>query len=47
MHEEEKQAVALWRCGVLGPLVSAEFERGDVRRFCEEGAERLHRKPGG
>ena len=47
MNEEEKQAVTLWRYGVLGPLVSAELEHGDVRRFCEESAERLHRKPGG
>lgn len=47
MNEEQRTEVALWRLGVLGPLVSAELEHGDVRRLCEEAAERSYRRPDG
>jgi len=47
MNEERRLQEALWRYSVLGPLVSAELEHGDVRRLCEAAAERLHRKPTG
>ena len=41
MDEEERREEAIWRATVLGPLVSARLEHGDVRRLCEEAAARL------
>lgn len=47
MNEEQRTEVALWRLGVLGPLVSAELAHGDVRLLCEEASERSYRRPDG
>lgn len=47
MRHDDKQAVALWRLGVLGPLTSARLEHGDRRRYLEEAAARLHERPDG
>lgn len=47
MDEDRKQEEALWRYSVLGPLVSAQLEHGDVRRLCEEAADKQYTKPGG
>jgi transposase InsO family protein len=47
MTPEDKQAVALWRLGVLGPLVSARLEPGDRRRYFAEAAARTHERPDG
>lgn len=47
MDDDRRQKEALWRYSILGPLVSAQLEHGDVRRLCEEAAERKHRKPHG
>jgi transposase InsO family protein len=41
MDEEERREEAIWRATVLGPLVSARLEHGDVRQFCEEAAARV------
>lgn len=38
MDEDEKRAVALFRFGVLGPLVSARLEHGDRRAHFEAAA---------
>jgi len=42
MNEEEKTRIALWRLGVLGPLVSARLERGDRRMLFEAAARRTY-----
>jgi transposase InsO family protein len=47
MKHDDKQAIALWRLGVLGPLTSALLEHGDRRRFFEEAASRVHERPDG
>lgn len=47
MDDGERQKVALWRMGVLGPLVSARLEHGDRRAYCEAAAERWHEPPDG
>lgn len=47
MDDEVRQAVALWKLGVLGPLMSARLEHGDVRAYLREAAARLHRMPDG
>jgi transposase len=47
MTFDDKQAVALWRLGVLGPLTSARLEHGDRRTYCAEAAARLHERPDG
>jgi transposase InsO family protein len=47
MRHEDKQAIALWRVGVLGPLTSARLEHGDRRRYLEEAAARVHERPDG
>jgi transposase InsO family protein len=41
MDRELKLKVALWRFGVLGPLVSARLEHGDTKRLIEEAAARV------
>ena len=41
MDDEERRDEAIWRATVLGPLVSARLEHGDVRRLCEEAAARV------
>jgi len=47
MDEDIKRAIALWRIGVLGPLVSARLEHGDRAELFRLAAERLHEKPDG
>ncbi|MFH0810263.1 MAG: helix-turn-helix domain-containing protein [Pseudomonadota bacterium] len=42
MTEEEKTRIALWRMGVLGPLVSARLERGDRGKLFAEAAGRTY-----
>ena len=45
--KDEKQAIALWRLGVLGPLMSARLEHGDRRAYFAEAASRTHQEPSG
>jgi putative transposase len=47
MRQEEKEKIALWRLGVLGPLVSARLEHGDRRRYLEQAAARQQQQPDG
>jgi transposase InsO family protein len=47
MDDDERQRIALWRLGVLGPLMSARLEHGDVSGYVRQAAERLHRRPDG
>ena len=47
MQLDERTEVALWRFGVLGPLVSAELRHGDVRRLIDQAAARTHQRPDG
>jgi len=47
MTHDDKQAIALWRLGVLGPLTSARLEHGDRRRYFEEAAARIQERPDG
>lgn len=47
MKHDEKEKIALWRLGVLGPLISARLEHGDRRRYIEEAATRLQQQPDG
>ena len=47
MDDKTKRDVALWRLGVLGPLVSARLEHGDRRQLLREIAARVHQMPDG
>ena len=47
MDDDDKRDIALWRLGVLGPLMSARLEHGDRRVYFEEAAGRTHQMPGG
>jgi transposase InsO family protein len=47
MKHDDKQAIALWRLGVLGPLTSARLEHGDRRRYFVEAASRTQERPDG
>lgn len=47
MNDEDRQKIALWRVGVLGPLVSARLEHGDLRAHCEAAAACTYQKPDG
>jgi len=47
MKHDDKQAIALWRLAVLGPLTSARLEHGDRIRFFKEAASRVHEFPDG
>jgi putative transposase len=47
MRQQEKEKIALWRLGVLGPLISARLEHGDRLRYIEEAAARLQQQPDG
>jgi len=47
MDDERRQAIALWRFGVLGPLVSARLEHGDRQQYFRSAAERVHEHPDG
>ena len=45
MDDDEKRAIALFRFGVLGPLVSARLEHGDRAAYFAEAAARRHVMP--
>ena len=45
MDDKTKRAIALWRIGVLGSLVSARLEHGDRVRLFEEIAARVYEMP--
>lgn len=45
MDDETKRAIALFRLGVLGPLVSARLEHGDRTAYFIEAASRHHVMP--
>lgn len=47
MKMDRQHSWALWRYGVLGPLVSARLEHGDRRSFLKEAASRTHVTPDG
>jgi transposase InsO family protein len=47
MDDKTKRAIALWRLGVLGALVSARLEHGDRVRLFKEIAARVHQMPDG
>lgn len=47
MDDESRQQIALWRLAVLGPLMSARLEHGDVRAYVRQAAARRHRMPDG
>ena len=47
MDSEDKKKKAVWRLGVLGPLVSARLDHGDRREFFEAAAARTYEAPSG
>lgn len=47
MDDKTKRAIALWRLGVLGALVSARLEHGDRVQLFQELAARVHQMPDG
>lgn len=47
MDDVKKRAIALWRVGVLGPLVSARLSHGDRQAYFESAAARAHQHPDG
>lgn len=47
MDDDTKRAIALFRFGVLGPLVSARLDHGDRKTYFTEAAARTHMEPGG
>jgi putative transposase len=47
MDEETKEKIALWRVGVLGPLVSARLEHGDRKKLFGEAAKLTFAPPDG
>jgi putative transposase len=40
MDDQTKQEIALFRISVLGPLVGARLDHGDVIELCREAAGR-------
>jgi len=47
MDDKTKEAIALFRIAVLGPLISAELEHGDLAAHCRQAAERRWEWPDG
>lgn len=47
MDTDTRRELALWRLGVLGPLVSARLLHGDRRAYFREAAARTHQRPDG
>jgi transposase InsO family protein len=47
VDEESRRQIALWKLGVLGPLMSARLEHGDVRAYLCAAAARVHCMPDG
>ncbi len=47
MDEQDRQKIALWRLGVLGPLISARLEHGDRKAYFQQAAARTQEHPSG
>jgi putative transposase len=47
MDDKTKRSWALWRLGVLGPLVSARLEHGDREQHFKQIGARVHQAPDG
>ena len=47
MDNDTREAIALWRLSVLGPLISARHEHGDRRAYFLQAAARIYEDPGG
>ncbi|MGI5865365.1 MAG: Mu transposase C-terminal domain-containing protein [Myxococcales bacterium] len=47
MDDKTKEEIALFRIAVLGPLVGAELEHGDLLELCRQAAERRWEWPDG
>lgn len=47
MTDDERQQLALWRLGVLGPLISARLQHGDRSAYFKMAADRVHERPDG
>jgi transposase InsO family protein len=47
MNHEQRRAIAIWRMSVLGPLVSARLDHGDLRPLLEAAATRTYETPQG
>lgn len=47
MDDDDRKRLALWRMGVLGPLISARLEHGDRRALFAEAAARTYEMPDG
>ena len=47
MDEEARQLLALFRIAVLGPLVGARLEHGELVELCRAAAARTWELPGG
>lgn len=47
MDDDTRQAIALWRLSILGPLISARLEHGDRRALFRQAAARDHLMPDG
>jgi len=47
MEENKRTEIALWRMGVLGPLISARLEHGDRGQFIKEAAQRTYQDHAG
>ena len=47
MDEDARQKIALFRIAVLGPLVGARLEHGDLVELCREAATRAWELPSG
>jgi len=47
MDEQDRQKIALWRVGILGPLLSAHLEHGDLTEYFQQAAARTHEHPQG
>lgn len=47
MDQDRKEKIALWRLGVLGPLISARLEHGDKAEYYAAAAARTYEHPDG
>src|SRR5512145_1771813 len=47
MDSKTRREIALWRIGVLGPLISARLEHGDRQAYFRAIATRTHQMPDG
>jgi len=47
MDGDRREKIALWRLGVLGPLISARLEHGDKAAYYAQAAARTHEHPDG